>query len=63
MLLGVIPGLHEPKKHVNTFLTPIVEELQQLWEGIILQNCHGDSVIVRGALICVACDIGSNGKI
>ena len=33
---GVIPGPSEPKLHLNTYLKPIVDDLQQLSNGIII---------------------------
>lgn len=30
ILLGIIPGPHEPKLNINAFLQPFVDELQQL---------------------------------
>ena len=38
MVLGVIPGPTEPKLHLNTYLKPIVDDLQQLNNGIIIQD-------------------------
>lgn len=34
MLLGVIPGPTEPKKNINSYLLPIVDDLQQLEQGV-----------------------------
>ena len=63
IILGIIPGPSEPKKHINTFLCPLVEELKQLWQGVILQDCHGAPVVCRGALVCVACDLPAGRKV
>ena len=30
IIIGVIPGPHEPKKHLNSYLGPVVIELQEL---------------------------------
>lgn len=32
IIAGVIPGPDEPSKHINTYLRPIVDELNELWE-------------------------------
>ena len=61
--LGIIPGPHEPKKHINTFLRPVVEELKQLWNGVMLYDSQGMSVIVKGALLCIACDVPAARKV
>ena len=33
ILVGVIPGPSEPKLAMNSYLSPLVEELKQAWEG------------------------------
>ena len=37
ILIGVIPVPNKPKNIINT-LSPLVEELLQLWKGAILKN-------------------------
>lgn len=63
ILVGVIPGPKEPKKHINSFLKPLVKELQQLWKGVSLKTRNGLQVLVRAALICVGCDIPAARKV
>ena len=48
VLVGVIPGPHQPSKNVNSYLRPLVDDLKQR-----LQWKHHPVVL----LICVACDI------
>lgn len=62
LILGVIPGPKEPKKHINSFLRPLVTDLQDLWEGVFLQSVQGARVLVRAALLCVGCDIPAARK-
>lgn len=62
LLVGVIPGPHEPSKNVNSYLRPLVEELKQLWDGVVMETPDG-SVIVRSALICISCDIPAARKV
>ena len=38
MLIGVIPGPREPKREMNSYLRPLVEELNQLWDGSVPQE-------------------------
>jgi len=33
IIIGVIPGPHEPKKHQNSYLGPLVAEFQELQTG------------------------------
>ena len=48
---------------INSFLAPIVEQLQELWKGVpILLNSMNIAVIVRLAVICIACDIPAAWK-
>lgn len=63
ILIGVIPGPNEPKLMINSFLEPLVEELQQLWKGVFVKNATGATVLVRAALSCVACDIPAARKV
>ena len=63
IVVGVIPGPKEPQKHINTFLGPLVDELLQLWEGVIMKVSNESFVLVRAALTCVACDIPAARKV
>ena len=56
ILVGVIPGPHEPKLNINSYLQPLVAELNKLWaDGIIVK--------VHGALLCVGCDVPAARKV
>ena len=58
ILLSIIPGPKEPKLNVNSFLSPLVEELHDLWDGIPIQvSSSHKSILVRLAVICIACDV------
>ena len=64
MLVGLIPGPSEPKLTVNSYLSPLVEELQLAWfNGIKVKTCDGLEVTFRLALSCVACDIPASRKV
>ena len=63
LLVGVIPGPNEPKRTMNSYLEPLVKELNELWKGVIMQSALGNPVLVRAALICTACDIPASRKI
>ena len=58
VLVGVIPGPHEPSGNINTYLEPLVNELLVLWEG-----WHVGSEIVKGVLLCVASDLPTARKV
>ena len=44
-------------------MKPLVAELNNLWNGVILKDHDGISVIVRAALLCSSCDIPANRKV
>lgn len=51
------------KKTMNSYLTPLVQELKRLWTGVVMKSASGGSVFVRAALICTACDIPASRKV
>lgn len=64
MLVGVIPGPHEPKLTINTYLKPLVEELNILWKGIQYKPSESNvSCTFRAALLCVGCDVPAARKV
>ena len=63
ILVAVMPGPREPEKTMNSYLEPLVDELKQLWDGVIMQSITNTPVIVRAALICTACDIPASRKV
>ena len=67
ILLVIIPGSHEPKIDINSFLKPLVDELQQFWVEINLPVFSSSSeqqiVTVKGAILCVTCDIPAGRKV
>ena len=38
IVVGIIPRPKEPKYHVNSFLQPLVNDLMDLWDGVILDT-------------------------
>lgn len=59
ILAGLIPSLPKEPSSLNTFLSPLVNELQELWKGVRLYTSESPryKVLIRGALLCAACDI------
>ena len=53
VLVGLIPGPSEPPIHINSYLDPLVEELQSLFsDGIqVTSPDFSDPVTIRAALI------------
>ena len=66
ILVGVMPGPHESSLTINSYVSPLVEELNQFWRGVIIP-LHRDSatidINVLLALSCVACDIPASRKV
>lgn len=58
ILVGVIPGPHEPSKSINTYLSPMVDGLLLLWNG---WRFAGE--IIRDILLCVASDLPAARKV
>ena len=64
ILIGLIPGPHEPHGDINSFLTPLVEELQEFLLGISMSvHMFANPQWVRCALLCVTCDIPACRKV
>lgn len=63
ILVGIVPGPKEPSLHVNTFLSPLVDELLILWDGVEMSLHSGLKQLIRAMLLCVACDIPAGKKV
>jgi len=66
IVVGIIPGPKEPKKNVNSFLVPLMEDLHKFWNGVSMKASIGgvvSSIVVRLAIICAACDIPALRKL
>ena len=60
MLIGLIPGPTEPKNNINSYLKPLVDDLNELWSGVLLET-NGN--MMRAALIAVSCDLPAARKV
>ena len=64
ILVGLIPGPSEPSLTINSYLTPLVEELKVAWDtGLSIQTSYASYVTVRLALTCVSCDMPASRKV
>ena len=58
ILLGLIPGPSEPKKVINSYLAPFVNDMLKFWNGVSLWHDFSKRLIpIRMALLSVMCDI------
>ena len=62
LVVGIIPGPKEPSS-LNTYISPLVDELLDLWENGLTINTGVEVANVRAALICAACDIPAARKL
>lgn len=64
ILVGIIPGPKEPKLTVNSYLTPLILDLNEGWtHGFKIRAHLNNEVTVRVALGCVTCDIPASRKV
>ena len=66
LLLGLLPGPNEVSLHkINHYLAPIVNELNLLWRGLILDRTYEnlEGRVICAALILVSYDILAVRKI
>lgn len=57
VLLGIIPGPHEPSLDINAYLEPVVADLMKLWKGVEAETSED------AALICSSSDVPACRKI
>lgn len=62
IIAGIIPGPKKPKLHVNTFLQPLIDELIDLWDGVLLKNSYGGMEKYRAAILGLSSDILATRK-
>jgi len=52
LLVGLIPGPHEPAHDLNSFLEPLVEDLLHFWDGIELSSPTSSAMNTLCAIMC-----------
>ena len=66
LIFGILPGPHEVSLHkINHYLSPIVDDLTSLWDGITLNRTFEaqEGKKIRAALVLVSCDVPAARKI
>lgn len=65
ILVGIIPGPHEPSLKINSYLSPIVLELNTFYTGVPLPASSDvrRTVTLRLALAGVFCDLPASRKV
>src|SRR2546430_284739 len=66
LIISILPGPNEVRLHkINHYLTPMVDELGSLWDGMTLNRTYEyqEGRQIRTALILVTCDIPAARKI
>ena len=64
LLVGLIPGPNEPSD-MNPFLSPLVEDLKRLFEGVYVTDPlhRPHRVKIRAFLACIICDLPATRKL
>ncbi len=61
-----MPGPKKSSLTINSYLSPLVDELKAFWKGLLIPIQRGNTtthVNVRMALTCVSCDIPASRKV
>jgi len=62
IIAGILPGAKEPK-NTNSYLRPLVKELNTLWTDGFFLAIKSQTVKIRVALLATVCDIPATQKI
>ena len=62
ILCGIIPGPSEPKLTINSFLAPLVNDLESFEKGVDY-NVQGNMITIKAALILTSSDIPATRKL
>jgi hypothetical protein len=64
LLVGIMPGPCEASCNINSYLGPLVAELQEAWDtGFCAMSSQQVPITIRLALSCIACDIPASRKV
>ena len=64
ILVGIIPDMDTMPKSINSFLSPMVDEMKKLWTGVRLHTSLSVIPLVyRGAILLAASDIPAARKL
>lgn len=64
IIVGILPGPNEPKKKKNSYLTPLVLELNEAWQnGFNVLSPKYVPICVKLCLSCITCDIPATRKV
>ncbi|XP_065917612.1 uncharacterized protein [Dysidea avara] len=64
LIAGIIPGPGEPSyNEINSYLRPLVKELNFLWTDGFTMMHNDKSVVVQAALLATVCDVPATAKI
>ena len=64
LLIGILPGPHEPSKDINAYLNPLVDELLMFFQRVNI-GVHDSEIEkkIRCVLLCVTSDIPAGRKV
>ena len=62
IIVGTIPGPHEPNLTVNSFMRPFVDELLQFWDPGVFLDEDGRKCFYKLVLCCISSDLPATRK-
>ena len=64
ILVGIMPGPHEASLTIDSYLLPMIHELQAYYSnGLSVLSHFGHEITIRLALSCISCDIPATRKV
>ena len=63
IIVGIIPGPSEPSLNINSYLSPLVSSLKDMWDGIFVSLPRSGEVKIRCVLLGVCCDLPAGRKV
>lgn len=58
----IVIGPSEPSTNINTYLQPLIDDLQSLWKGVYI-SINGKQEKIRAAVSCLSCDVPAARKV
>lgn len=63
LLVGIIPAFEHEPNSLNTFMKPLVKELQLFWNRLFTAQSPKFKLQFKLALMCIACDVPAARKL
>ena len=63
IIVGIIPGPSEPSLNINSYLSPLVSSLKDVWDSISMSIPQSGTIKIRCILLGVCCDLPAGRKV